>query len=149
LDPHHAGDPRASNVWIRLDRPVLMDLMLMRYRRKVSHLRGELQTRPFDQHIEAEVDSVWPNEIDPAIVEMRQAMADHGLVREILRSISGILGDFVTGIGLPAGLTVFSANMLDLNTALSTGLTGAAPTIAKPVNNRQAGRAEARAHDLY
>lgn len=125
---------------------------LIRYRRKVSHLRGELQTGPFDQHIEAEVDSVWRNEIDPAIVEIRQAMADHGLVREILRSISGNLGDFVTGIGLPAGLTVFSANMLDLNTALSTGLTGAAaaaPTIAKAVNSRQAGRAEARAHDLY
>lgn len=125
---------------------------LIRYRRKVSHLRGELQTGPFDQHIEAEIDSVWRNEIDPAIVEIREAMAGHGLIREVLRSAGGNLGDFVKGVGLPAGLTVFSADMLDLNTALSKGLAGAAataPTVAKAVLSRQAVRAKARTHDLY
>lgn len=83
-----------------------LDEPLGRYRRKVSRLRSELRTGPFDQHIEAEVDALWRNEVDPAIVEIRQAMADHGLVREILRSLSGNVSDFVKGVGLPAGVTV-------------------------------------------
>lgn len=52
-----------------------LDEPLGRYRRKVSRLRGDLRTGPFDQHIEAEVDAIWRNEVDPAIVEIRQAMA--------------------------------------------------------------------------
>lgn len=126
---------------------------LSRYRRMVSHLRGDLQTGPFDQDIEAEIDSVWRNEVDPAVIEIRQAMAEHGLVREIVRSMSGNLGDFVKGGWLPGGgMFVFSANVLDLNTALSTGLAGAAavaPTVAKAASNRQTGRAAARVNDLY
>lgn len=129
-----------------------LDEPLGRYRRKVSRLRSELRTGPFDQHIEAEVDALWRNEVDPAIVEIRQAMADHGLVREILRSLSGNISDFVKGVGLPAGVTVFSANMLDLSTAVTASLAGtaaAAPTVAEAVRNRQEGRAAARANDLY
>jgi hypothetical protein len=129
-----------------------LDEPLGRYRRKVSHLRSQLRTGPFDQHIEAEVDAVWRSEVGPAILEIRQAMADHGLVREILRSLSGNVSDFVKGVGLPAGVTVFSANMLDLNTAVTTGLAGAAaaaPTVTEALRSRQEGRAAARAHDLY
>lgn len=79
-------------------------------------------------------------------------MADHGLVREILRDLGINLPDFAKGGWLPAGLMLFSANMLDLNTALTTGLTGAAaaaPAVTKAVVNRQKGRAEVRTHDLY
>lgn len=129
-----------------------LDEPLGRYRRKVSDLRSELRTGPFDQHIEAEVDAVWRSDVGPAIVEIRQAMADHGLVREVLRSLSGNVSDFVKGGWLPAGVMVFSANMLDLNTAVTTSLAGAAaaaPTVAEAVRSRQDGRAGARAHDLY
>ena len=129
-----------------------LDEPLGRYRRKVSDLRSELRTGPFDQHIEAEVDAVWRSEVGPAIVEIRQAMADHGLVREILRSLSGNVSDFVKGVGLPAGVTVFSANMLDLNTAVTTGLASAAaaaaPTVAEALRSRQK-EGQSRGHDLY
>jgi hypothetical protein len=79
-----------------------LDEPLDRYRHKVSHLRSELRTGPFDEHIEAELDAVWRAEVDPAIAEIRRAMADHGLIREILRSLGGNLSDFVKGGWLPA-----------------------------------------------
>lgn len=129
-----------------------LDEPLGRYRRKVSHLRGELRTGPFNDHIEAEIDSVWRTEVSPAVAEIRQAMADHGLVRELLRALGGDLSDFVKGGWLPAGLAVLSANVLDLSTAVTTGLAGAsaaAPTVAKGLLARQEGKAAARAHDLY
>ena len=125
---------------------------LGRYRRKVSHLRGDMQTEPFDQHIQAEVDAVWRNEVDPAIAEIRLAMADHSLVRELLKSAGANLSDFAKGVAMPAGLTVFSANMLDVGTAVATGLAGVAavaPTVTGALLKRQEGRASARTHDLY
>lgn len=129
-----------------------LDEPLSRYRRKVSHLRGELRTGPFDQHIQAEIDAIWRTEIDPAVGEIRQAMADHGLVRETVRAFGGDLSDFVKGGWLPAGLAIFSANLFDLGAAVTTTLaagTAAAPTIAKALMNRAQGRATARGHDLY
>jgi hypothetical protein len=74
--------------------------------------------------IEAEVGAVWRSEVGPAIVENREAMTNHGPVREILRSLRRNVSDFFKGVGLPAGVTVFPANMLDLSTAVTTGLAG-------------------------
>jgi hypothetical protein len=132
-----------------------LDEPLGRYRRKVSHLRSELRTEPFDEYIEAEIDHVWRTEVDPAIGEIRQAMADHGLVKEQLRAFAGDLGDFVKGRSIPTGLTIFSANVLDIGDVLSIGLNAAgagmaaAPAIAKGLLARADGRAKAKAHDLY
>ena len=125
---------------------------LGRYRRKVSQLRGHMQTEPFDVHIQAEVDALWRSEVDPAIAVIRQAMADHSLVRELLKSAGTNVMDFVKGVAAPAVLTVFSANMLDLGTAVAAGLTGAAasgPTITGALIKRQEGQSIARSHDLY
>jgi hypothetical protein len=76
-----------------------LDKPLSRYRRKVSHLRGDLRTEPFDEHVEAEVDALWRAEVDPALSEIRQAMADHGLVRELIRTFGGDLSSFARGAG--------------------------------------------------
>lgn len=129
-----------------------LDEPLGRYRSKVSQLRGNMQTEPFDQHIHAEVDAIWRSEVDPAIAEIRHAMADHSLVRELLKSAGTNVSDFARGVAMPAGLTVWSANMLDVGTAVAAGLSGVAavaPTITGALLKRQEGRASARSHDLY
>jgi hypothetical protein len=130
-----------------------LDEPLGRYRRKVAQLRAEMRTEPFDEHIDAEIDAVWRNEVDPALGEIRQAMADHRFARELLRGLVDDLGKFVKGDTLPAaGLTIISANALDLGTAITAGLTATSamtPTAAKALKARQEGRAAARAHDLY
>ena len=64
-----------------------LDELLGRYRRRISHLRGELRTDPFDEHIQAEIDAVWRTEVEPAVGEIRQAMSEHRLVKEQLRAL--------------------------------------------------------------
>lgn len=62
------------------------------------------------------------------------------------------MSDFVKGVGLPASLGVIAANILDVNSAVTTGMAAAAaaaPTVAEAIRNRQTGRSAARAHDLY
>jgi hypothetical protein len=128
---------------------------LGRYRRKVSHLRGELRTEPFDEHIDAEGDALWRTEVDPALSEIRQAMADHGLVGEQVKAFAGDLSNFVKGRWVPAALAVVSANVFDMGTVLELGLKAArasaavAPTVAKGLIAGADGRSKARAQDLY
>jgi hypothetical protein len=129
-----------------------LDELLVRYRRRVAELRGHLRTEPFDEHTEAEIDAVWRSEVNPDLVEIRQAMADHGLVRELLRALGGDLSNFVKGIGLPAGLGIYTANVFDLSTAVTAAVTAGTavtPTVAKGLLARADGRAIAKAHDLY
>jgi hypothetical protein len=129
-----------------------LDEPLSRYRRKVADLRSRLQTSPFDQHIEAEIDAAWRTDIDPALRDIRQSMAEHGLVRELLQALGGDLANFVKGMGPAAGLGVIAANAMDLGMAVSAGLTAGAaagPSVAKALLARQQGRAAARANDLY
>lgn len=129
-----------------------LDETLGRYRRRVSELRGEIQTGPFDEHVEAEVDSVFRNEVIPAITAIRLAMADHSLVRELLRTLGFTLTDFAKGVATPAAVGLISANVLDLGNAVASGLTGAAAvgqTVATATLARNQGKASAEAHDLY
>jgi hypothetical protein len=130
-----------------------LDGPLGRYRRKLAYLRTQLQTGPFDEHINAEVQAIWRTEVTPALDEIRQAMADHGLARELLQALGADLSNFVKGGMLPAAaITIFSANVLDLGTALTAGLAGGsavAPTVARALLARQRGRADAQLHDLY
>ncbi len=149
--PAFTGPPMDELLDLRRD----LGEPLGRYRRKVSHIRSELRSEPFDEHIEAEIDAVCRTEVEPAIGEIRQAMADHGLVKEQLKAFAGDLGDFVKGRSIPTGLTIFSANVLDIGDVLAMGLNAAgagmavAPAVAKGLLARADGRAKAKSHDLY
>ena len=130
-----------------------LDEPLGRYRRKVSSLRSELQTGPFDEHINAEVGALYRTQVKPAIDEIRQAMADHGFARELLSGLVDDLSKFVKGSMVPAGgVTLIASNAFDVSTAVTAGLSATAaitPTAAKALKARHEGRAAARAHDLY
>jgi hypothetical protein len=130
-----------------------LDEPLGRYRRKVSDLRGKLQTGPFDGNVGAEIDAIWRTDVNPALFEIREAMADHRFARELLRGVVDDLSKFVKGDIVPAGgLTIITANAFDVSTAVTAGLTATSaltPTAAKAIKARQEGRAAARAHDLY
>jgi hypothetical protein len=146
--PAFPGAPMDELLDLRGD----LDEPLSRYRRKVSHLRGELRTEPFDEHIEAEVDALWRTEVDPALKEIRQAMADHGLVRELIRTVGGDLSNFAKGGWLPAGVAIITADVFDLSKAVAAAVTtGSAvtPTITKSLIARGRARTEARDRDLY
>ncbi|QDP95298.1 hypothetical protein FOE78_04675 [Microlunatus elymi] len=125
---------------------------LTRYRSKVAKLRGELQTGPFDEHIQAEIDALWRPDVDPALADLRQAMADHGLVRDMVRAAGGDLGSFALGRWAPAAVSVIAANTFDLGTAVAAGITGAAamaPSVARGLISHGSSQRAAKTGDLY
>lgn len=121
---------------------------LGRYRRKVAVLRGLLLTGPFDLNISAEIDSVWRLEVDPMIADVREAMAEHGLIREFLRSIGESPADFAKGVLLPTALGVFTADALEVGGVVGIAAGVITPAIAA-VRQRSVGLATARRHDFF
>lgn len=125
---------------------------LTKYRRKVTDLRSHLLTGPFDAHADAEVHGIWRSEVDPAVSEIRQAMADHTLSKELLREAGQDLAQFVGGTFTRGGLTVLAANTLDVNAVLTTGLAAASasiPIVARALSSRKKERATEKGNDLY
>lgn len=65
-----------------------LNLPLARYRRVVSRLARDLPDGAIGQELEAAIDDVWISEVRPAILELEDLLAHHGLVREIARATS-------------------------------------------------------------
>jgi hypothetical protein len=61
---------------------------LSRYRSVMIALEEQFKLGPFDEHRQAEVIAVWRQHVEPALVALREEMADHSLVREVLRYVT-------------------------------------------------------------
>lgn len=145
--PAFTSVPLAEVLDLRQD----LEEPLTRYRRRVAQLRGDLRGTPFDEHIDEEVNAVWRTEVDPAISDIRAAMADHTLVREIARSFRRSVGDVVRGWA-PVGVGVAVAKVADFDMAVSAAIaTGAVATqaVVDALESRARGRSSLRARDFY
>ncbi len=76
---------------------------LVRYRGAVYRLARDVPTGGED--VEAFVDALWEGEVQPAVLEIRERMADHGLVREIARSASQDVKTVMTAASVYVGMS--------------------------------------------
>lgn len=133
------------------------DLMapLGRYRRAVASLGEKMRVGPLDGEAQADVDHLYLTEIAPALVEMREQLADHGLVREFAKTIGANLKAVVTGGVATSGLVFGIHAATDLAAVAGAGLaampalTGAAAVLAQATQNRREALADVRGLDLY
>jgi len=94
---------------------------LTRYRRAAEDLRAHLLSGPFDEQFPADVDAIWRTRVEPELVNIKEAMADHGLVREVLKHIGSDPKALLADAQELAGLTVLFGAMADIKSALITG----------------------------
>lgn len=133
------------------------DLMvpLGRYRRAVASLAEKMRVGPLDGEAQADVDHLYLTEIAPALVEMREQLADHGLVREFAKTIGANLKAVVTGGVATSGLVFGIHAATDLAAVAGAGLaatpalTGAAAVLAQATQSRREALADVRGLDLY
>jgi hypothetical protein len=55
---------------------------LIRFRGVLARMSREFESRPIDQEFEAEVEDAWRTQVAPALADIREALADHGLLSE-------------------------------------------------------------------
>ncbi len=147
LLPAFDGAPVAELLDLRSD----LDSQLSRYRRGVSHLAAKVRSGPFDVDIAAEVEHLFRTEVAPVLDEIRQGMADHGLVRELARMIGSDPWALVScAVGPSVGLGAATAG--DLGAWASVAAGGAATAVGlgvTAVQRRSEGQDPLRKLDLY
>ncbi|MER6936699.1 hypothetical protein ABTX24_18720 [Nocardioides sp. NPDC127514] len=125
-------------------------LPLARYRGAVVRFSKEMP-QVVGENLDFEVQQLWIETVRPALLGLEDEMADHGLVRELARTLSveriRDFGSWTAG----TYVTVASATALD---ALTTGLiataSGGAATVAlEAIRARREGQASAKASDFY
>ena len=131
------------------------DLMgpLSRYRRAAASLGEKMRVGPLDDEAQADVDHLYRTEIAPSLDEMREHLAEHGLVREFARAIGSNIKEVIIGGAAMPGLVFGIHALTDLAAVATAGLTpGVAGTAALGVQAWQKQRdavASVHGNDLY
>ncbi len=131
-----------------------LDLPLKRYRRAVAEMSARLRSGPLDGDIAAEIDHLYLHEVEPALAEIREGMADHGLVREIARTLALDIKPLITG-AVGSVIALSGVSLANLGT-LVAATAGSAPlglaataAAAQAVIEKQKGEAASRSHELF
>jgi hypothetical protein len=99
---------------------------LTRYRAAVSHIAARLTVRAFDREVAAEIEDLWLSDVAPALSEIEEGFAEHGLVREVARTLGQDLKTLlVEGAALYVGLD----NLTTLNGWVSATTALAGPAV--------------------
>jgi hypothetical protein len=122
---------------------------LVRYRAAVMEMGDALRSEVFDTDAPAEIDDLWRSRVEPAVLEIEETLAQHGLVREVARQAAqDVKWLLLEGPAFYLGLEHISS----LEGWVSALGAAAAPTAHAGVKGAQAavsGRREAKAHDLF
>lgn len=133
------------------------DLMapLGRYRRAVATLGSKMRVGPFDPDAEAEIEHLYLTEIEPALTEIREQLAEHGLVREFANTIGASLKEVILGASTVSGLIVAVHTAADLAAVATAGVAavptvaGGAAMLAQAKQAKRAALREVKGRDLY
>jgi len=106
---------------------------LVRFRAVIGEMSREFQSRPFDLDFAREIEDAWRLRVEPALRDIREALAEHGLLREVA---SVAMGD-PRRILAEAGAVLIAANSPIVSLSHFLGLMAA---IGTPVADT-AGRA--------
>jgi hypothetical protein len=121
---------------------------LARYRRAVFRLSKELPAS-VGPELKSHVDDLWMAEIAPAITEIEERLADHGLVHDIAKSAaSDVKALLLESAGVYIGMTSM-AGLSDLISATAAAGTTTAQAVIRGTLDSVNGRQEARHHDLF
>lgn len=98
---------------------------LIRFRGALASLSRDFESRPIDESFDVEVEEVWRAEVSPAIADIREALAEHGLLNE---AASIALGDPRRLLAEAGGvLAAAHGEVLSLSGLLTAGLATGLP----------------------
>jgi hypothetical protein len=122
----------------------------------LARFRGEMVRlaqgfgRPLDATFVTDVEDAWRQSVAPALADIREALADHGLLRDVA---SVARGDVTRLISEAGGILAAShANLVNLSNLLTMGAAAAVPTLhtlGKAVNQRMATERDVERQGFY
>lgn len=128
---------------------------LARYRQSTSELATRLIASPLDAlEVSADVDDLYVLEVEPALSDLREAMAEHGLVREVVKALATDVRSVISGtagsaVVLGAASVTGLSGLVAAIPAAGAAALGVAQPVAQAAVLRRAGKAEAERHGLF
>lgn len=172
VDPHHLAVTHAgqaavgSGLVARLPAfvaPPMTEILDLRrdlhaslasYRAAVVRLADRLTTKAYEPDSAAELDDLWTSDVEPALVRMREELAQHGLVRELAREAATAPDLFVRALAGPGTYLGLEA-VTELSGWAAAAASAAAAsvaigqTVAKAAQRGGAERAKTAQHELF
>lgn len=128
---------------------------LVRYRRAVAQLGEKMRVGALDVDVDAEVDHLFRTEVEPALLELREMLTEHGLAREFAKAIGADLKELIWGLSGSGALILGATAVTDLATAATNAIAsapsiaGAASVFTRARNNQRDVMSDIKKHDLY
>lgn len=124
---------------------------LVRYRAAVARMAQFVSDTPFHSDASRVIDDLWITEVQPALLEIRESLAEHTLVRELARTVSGGVGALVAGAAGPA-VYIGLEQLTQLNQLVAGAVAAAGPTAStlfRATVERGDRRRDLRSHELF
>lgn len=126
-----------------------LDSHLVRYRRAVKEYAQKLESTPFTDYLQDELDDMWLEEVQPSVSELQHQLSRKAIAQNTLWE--GLAAGKPIAIEAAAALIHFQAPILGLDqvlataTAAATAVAGLAPPVVKAMQKSS----EAKKSDLY
>jgi hypothetical protein len=122
---------------------------LERFRSEMVKLSRDF-ARPIDDTFVADVEDAWRESVSPALADIREALAEHGLLREVASIARGDVTRLVSEAG--GVMAASHANLVKLSDLVTIAAAAAVPalhTLGKAVNDRMAAERDVLKQGFY
>jgi hypothetical protein len=123
---------------------------LTRFRGAMSSIGRDLEARQIDPAFPAEVEAAWRSEVAPALLEIEEALASHGFLREAVSTAIGSPRRIIADAGVAFAAT--HVEQLSLSGLLAAAATAAVPALdiaAQSLKATRQARADAETQSFY
>lgn len=121
---------------------------LTRYRAAVIRLAADVPVA-LGKDGEAAIDDLWTSAVDPALLELRETLSDHALVREVARhAVTDVKTILATGPVVFIGMSALST-VGDVAAALTAGTTYAGSALLRGGWDAGAAKRTASRRELF
>lgn len=127
-----------------------LSVPLVRFRAAMALMSREVDSRPLDDEFEAEIAQRWRSDVEPALLEIRETLAEHGLLRQVASIAFGDPRRLMLESGAVIAATLSPQHVVQ--GAIAAGLAAAVPATdlgLRAVRERQRGRDAARRNEFY
>lgn len=123
---------------------------LVRFRGALARLSRDFESRAIDEEFEVEVEEAWRTQVAPALADVREALAEHGLLSE---AASIALGDPRRLLAEAGGvLAAAHGDVVSLSGLVTAGIAAGVPladVAGRALRQSRVGRRDARRSAFY
>lgn len=127
-----------------------LSVPLIRFRAAMARMSRDVATHPLDTEFQADIESRWRSDIEPALLEIRETLAEHGLLRQVSSVATGDPRRLMVESGAVIAAAMSPQNVLDgAVAAVAAGAVPALDTVLRAYRESKRGRSTARASEFY